>query len=153
MIPATINQAIAALVLEGLSSPCRPYLKILLLANYEEIRRPSSGGVQPNLNLGLVRKIAVNLPPLVEQIRIVAEVERRLSLIDDLESAIVANLKRADRLRQSILKRAFEGKLVPQDPADEPAEAMLARLGLAGAGEPGFLPVIEPGTVRKARRK
>jgi type I restriction enzyme, S subunit len=49
-------------------------------------------------------------------------------LIDALETAISANLKRADRLRQSILKRAFEGKLVPQDPADESADALLVRI-------------------------
>ena len=67
----------------------------------------------------------VALPPSAEQHRIVAEVERRLSLIGDLEDAVSANLKRADHLRQSILKRAFEGKLVPQDPADEPASLLL----------------------------
>jgi type I restriction enzyme, S subunit len=60
--------------------------------------------------------------------RIVAEVERRLSLIDELKAAVSANLKRAERLRQSILKRAFEGKLVPQDPSDEPVERLLTRI-------------------------
>ena len=44
--------------------------------------------------------------------------ERRLSVVEGLEADIAANLKRAIRLRQSILKRAFTGKLVPQDPAD-----------------------------------
>jgi type I restriction enzyme S subunit len=53
-------------------------------------------------------------PPLAEQRRIVAEVERRLSVVQELEATLAANLARAERLRQSILKRAFEGKLVPQ---------------------------------------
>lgn len=68
------------------------------------------------------------LPPLVEQERIVAEVERRLSVVDQLEAVVTANLKRADRLRQAILKDAFAGRLVPQDPADEPARALLERI-------------------------
>ena len=53
------------------------------------------------------------------QYRIVAEVERRLSVVQEVEDTVTANLKRAERLRQSILKRAFEGRLVPQDPNDE----------------------------------
>jgi len=81
-----------------------------------------------HLGAGRFAGLEFPLPPYAEQHRIVAEVERRLSLIDELETAISANLKRADRLRQSILKRAFEGKLVPQDPADESAEALLVRI-------------------------
>ena len=57
------------------------------------------------------------LPPLVEQQKIVAEVERRLSVIEELEAAVQANLTRADRLRQSILATAFAGKLVKTNPA------------------------------------
>lgn len=52
------------------------------------------------------------LPPLAEQKRIVAEVERRLSVVAATEQAIATNLARAERLRQSILHRAFTGRLV-----------------------------------------
>jgi type I restriction enzyme S subunit len=68
------------------------------------------------------------LPPLAEQHRIVAEVERRLSVVDELEATVEKNLARCARLRQSILKMAFEGRLVPQDPNDEPASVLLDRI-------------------------
>jgi type I restriction enzyme S subunit len=68
------------------------------------------------------------LPPVAEQRRIVAKLEESLSKFPVLSTEIKRNLKRADRLRQSILKRAFEGKLVPQDPNDEPASVLLERI-------------------------
>ena len=71
---------------------------------------------------------AVGIPPLAEQRRIVAEVERRLSGIQRAETAVEASLQRAERLRQSILKRAFAGELVPQDLNDEPASVLLERI-------------------------
>ena len=86
-----------------------------------------------NISLGDVSNFYLPIPPLAEQHRIVAEVERRLSVVDALEATIAANLKRAERMRQAILRRAFEGKLVPQDPTDEPATVLLDRLR---AGQP-----------------
>jgi type I restriction enzyme S subunit len=81
-----------------------------------------------SINLTKLSALPVPLPPLQEQHRIIAEVERRLSVIDELEATVETNLKRAERLRQSILKRGFEGKLVPQDPNDEPASLLLERI-------------------------
>ncbi len=70
------------------------------------------GTTQKFVPLGLLRALAVTLPPLAEQTRIVAEVERRLSVVEELESVVSANLQRAVRLRQSILQKAFTGELV-----------------------------------------
>ena len=87
-----------------------------------------AGVGRPNLNAPTIEAVPVPLPPLAEQQRIVAEVERRLSVVDQMEAAVGSGLKRAERLRQAILKRAFEGRLVPQDPNDEPASVLLERI-------------------------
>ena len=126
--PSTINQAIAAVIMEDTAADCRPYTKVFLQGNYEATRSLSSGGVQPNLNLGLIRGLAIPLPSLAEQRHIVAEVERRLSVVQQAEATVEASLVRAERLRQSILKQAFSGRLVPQVPDDEPASALLERI-------------------------
>jgi type I restriction enzyme S subunit len=73
-------------------------------------------------------QIEFPLPSEDEQREIVQEVAAQLSAVDQLRAQFEANLKRAARLRQAILKRAFEGRLVPQDPTDEPAEKLLERI-------------------------
>jgi type I restriction enzyme, S subunit len=88
---------------------------------------PKGSGLQ-HIHLEDLRVDCIPLPPLAEQRRVVKEVQRRLSLIHKLEVTVRANMKRAERLQQAILKRAFEGKLVPQDPSDEPAYRLLARV-------------------------
>ncbi len=87
----------------------------------------SSAG-QHNVNLMLIHGLMIPFPPLVEQRRIVAEIERRLSVIQPVEATVEASLRRVGRLRQSILKQAFCGQLVPQHPDDEPASALLERI-------------------------
>ena len=86
------------------------------------------GATRDGINTGQLLGMPVSIPPLAEQHRIVAEVDRRLSVIQQAESTVKANLARAERLRQSILKQAFSGQLVPQDPNDEPASVLLERI-------------------------
>jgi type I restriction enzyme S subunit len=83
---------------------------------------------QANVSGTKLSRMPVVVPPLAEQRRIVAEVERRLSLVAALEASVEAALARAGRLRQAVLKQAFEGRLVPQDPDDEPASVLLERI-------------------------
>ena len=95
----------------------------------------STSGLYTILSVSKVSDLTIPLPPLAEQRRIVAEVERRLSVVQQAEATVEASLARAERLRQSILKQAFSGKLVPQDPDDEPASVLLERIkGRAGGG-------------------
>jgi type I restriction enzyme S subunit len=91
-------------------------------------RGAAFGTTRQRLTLPLFRKTPVPLPPIEEQLEIVAEVERRMSIVDELGTQVEADLKRAARLRQSILKWSFAGRLVPQDPNDEPAEKQLERI-------------------------
>ena len=106
------------------------YLLVAFQAYYSNgLFAKVAGGVGIN-HLGAEKfsAIAVPVPPLPEQSRIVPEVERRLSVIYELQAEVETNMKRAARLRQSILKRAFEGQLIAQDPTDEPASALIERI-------------------------
>ena len=126
-IPACNSQNSAALRVSEVSLP-PGFVFYYLMGQYEATRRIGSGNNQPALNKSRVQEIVLPLPPLAEQYRIVAEVERRLSVIQQAETAVEASLRRAERLRQSILKRAFCGELVPRDPDDEPASVLLERI-------------------------
>ena len=126
-IPACNSQNSAALRVSEVGLP-PGFVFYYLMGQYEATRRIGSGNNQPALNKSRVQEIVLPLPPLAEQHRIVAEVERRLSVIQQAETAVEASLRRAERLRQSILKRAFCGELVPRDPDDEPASVLLERI-------------------------
>lgn len=109
-----------------------PYFLVLCLSSGGEVHQQLFGQVQgmtrPGINGEILRRIAVPLPPLAEQQQIVAEVERRLSIIAQTEAVLDINLKLAESARQSILEKAFAGKLVLQDPNDEPASVLLERI-------------------------
>jgi type I restriction enzyme S subunit len=89
-----------------------------------------------HLSASRLRPIEFPVPPLEEQVRIVTEVERRLSVIEACERALDECLGWSGALRRSVLKAAFEGHLVAQDPTDEPASVLLERIRVERAAAP-----------------
>jgi type I restriction enzyme S subunit len=78
----------------------------------QQIKENASATTLPILNKSKFQALELPVPPLAEQKRIVEEVERRLSVVDELESLVTTNLQRASRLRQAVLQKAFKGELL-----------------------------------------
>ena len=92
------------------------------------VQELTGGSASPHLNVGDIRSFPTPVPPLSEQQEIVRRVESLFALADRIEARLAAALQQVDALTPSLLARAFAGKLVPQDPADEPAAALLERI-------------------------
>lgn len=99
--------------------------------NFIDLKFYITGSAQPKLNQQALNKIIIPLCSLEEQIRVVDEIEKHFSIIDKLETVVQQSIKESKRLRQSILKQAFEGKLVEQDSNDESASLLLEKIAKA----------------------
>lgn len=104
------------------------FTNYFLISIKKSLENSAPATAQKNINVEILEKIIIPLPSIVEQQAIVQEIEFRLSVCDKIEETIEQSLLQAESLRQSILKKAFEGKLVPQDPNDEPASVLLERI-------------------------
>ena len=94
----------------------------------KQIKRLHSGTAQPQLPIRGFKQFVISVPPVPEQEVIMRTIEAQMSSIDAIESDLARQLSSADALRQSILKKAFTGQLVAQDPRDEPASVLLGRI-------------------------
>jgi type I restriction enzyme, R subunit len=118
-----INPAYVALVLNSPMSLRRAH-KVAL------------GVAQKTVTLGELAAFPIPVPPFAEQEAITGEAERLMSVIDALENELALGIRQNASLRQSILKAAFAGRLVPQDLSDEPASMLLERIRAERAAKP-----------------
>ncbi|MFN7240869.1 MAG: restriction endonuclease subunit S, partial [Chitinophagales bacterium] len=109
MIDATMNDGIAAFL--DLDERSNLYLYYFWLSKTKELRNINMGAAQPNLNTDIIKNYLVPYCSIEEQQLIVSELESKLTVCDRIEETISQSLQQAETLRQSILKKAFEGKL------------------------------------------
>lgn len=127
-VDAACNQQINYIEPDPNFAPRFIYYQIISPFFQDQIKDNASSTTLPILNKGKFSQLRAIICSPAEQTEIVRIVDSRLEAADALEAEIDAALTRADALRQSILKKAFSGQLVPQDPNDEPAPTLLARI-------------------------
>ena len=126
-IESTCNQACAAIDYDR-SLVTGDYLLTYLNSQYEASRRLASGGVQPNLSLGLIKNMEIPVPSLETQRSVALQAEDIVLGSEQLAATCTKARLHVTALRRSILAAAFSGQLVPQDPNDEPASALIERI-------------------------
>jgi type I restriction enzyme S subunit len=110
MIDATMNDGIAAFL--DLDERSNLYLYYFWLSKTKELRNINMGAAQPNLNTDIIKNYLVPYCSIEEQQLIVSELEGKLTVCDKIEETISQSLQQAETLKQSILKKAFEGKQI-----------------------------------------
>lgn len=126
LISATMNDGVAAFL--GLPTASLLYHYYFWQSKTAQLRNIDQGAAQPNLNTDLIKDTFIPLCFPSEQVAVAQELEAKLSEVDRLDQVVTTSLQQAEALRQSILKKAFSGRLVSQDASDESASILLARI-------------------------
>ena len=124
--PATTNQACCACI--EYEVVAQMYLFYFLLSQRTAFIEKGGGGAQPNISKEIIVNTYIPLPPLSEQHRIVAEIKKWFTLIDQIEQGKTDLQTTIKQTKSKILDLAIHGKLAPQDPNDEPAIELLKRI-------------------------
>jgi len=124
---AAISRQLMAIRADS-NSTISEYIFYYLISKFYFLQKIGAGSTVPGIDRESIKSFSLPLPPLLEQEKVVEEIERCFSIADRIEEIVDQNLQKAEKLRQGILKKAFEGKLVPQDPNDEPAYKLLERI-------------------------
>ena len=103
VLPGATNQAIAAMIFYESSKSLRQYIKYYFIKIYDEIRMLAEGAAQPNLNVGKIKETLIPIPPLLEQYRIVAKVDRLMELCDRLDEQIEAAKTKQTELLNALM--------------------------------------------------
>lgn len=134
---AVVNKGMPRFVLQRSVAVLKPddilnpkYLSLYLRSPkvFNEINQKSRGVAQKGIYLGTLKKITIGIPNISRQNEIVTEIESRFSVIDKIEEIIDESIIKKSQLKASTLKKAFLGKLVKQNPDDEPADVLLKKI-------------------------
>ena len=118
------------LVFQETTNILNKFLKYFLMqGSFVKFTNQNMTGVGlPRISFGKISEFMIQLPSLMEQEQIVSQIEQGFSLIENTSQIVESTLQNLQTMKMSVLKQAFEGKLVLQDPNDEPASVLLARI-------------------------
>jgi len=134
-IPACNNQNAASIGVSATPIPPE-YVYNFLKFQYEKTRAIGQGGNQPALNGEIVKAMPIPLPPLKEIVAICEQLEVQMEYLSQIEASLQPQVALIAAQRQSILREAFAGRLVPQDISDEPAAVLLEHIAAARSASP-----------------